>query len=87
MFANNGVLATIRIEGREQACRLGNLSPPKLLQQGVQFLWGMILAIDLGCDFQCLLRQLMEHHVDFTTANDGFARCHVIPKFLYRHHR
>ena len=30
-------------------------------------------------------RLLMEHHVDFTTANDGFARCHVITKFLYCH--
>ena len=27
----------------------------------------------------------MEHHVDITTANDGFARCHVITKFLYCH--
>ena len=30
-------------------------------------------------------RLLMEHHVDITTANDGFARCHVITKFLYCH--
>ena len=32
MFANDGVLATIGVEGREHAYRLGYLTSPKLLQ-------------------------------------------------------
>ena len=84
-FANDGVLAAVGMERRKHAYRLGYLTPPKLFQQIVQLLWSMILAVNLCCYLQCLLRQLMEHHVDITTANDGFARCHVITKFLYCH--
>ncbi len=84
-LTNDGVLTAVGMEWREHAYRLRHLTPPKLLQQGVQFLWCMILAVDLGCNLQCLLRQLMKHPMDFTAPNDGLARCHVISKFLYGH--
>ncbi len=84
-FTNDGVLAAIGMERRKHAYRLGHLTSPKLFQQIVQLLWSMILSVNLSRNLQCLLRQLMKHHVDITTANDGFARCHVITKFLYCH--
>ena len=34
---------------------------------------------------QRLLRQLMEHHMDIGASDYGFARCHVVTKFLYCH--
>ena len=51
----------------------------------MQFLWCMILTIDLCCNSQCLLRQLMKHHVNIGASNDRLSRCHVITEFLYGH--
>ena len=42
----------------------------------------MVLAVNLSRYLQCLLRQLMEHHVNVGAANDELTRSHVISKTL-----
>ena len=58
-------------------------------RQGDLAIWQMsntIQRVECSDDFELFRKRLlMEHHVDITTANDGFARCHVITKFLYCH--
>ena len=45
-LTNDGVLAAIGMKRRKHAYRLGYLTPPKLLQQIVQLLWCVILAVN-----------------------------------------
>ena len=84
-LAQHSVLAAVGVEWRKHTHALGHFSAKQFLQQRVQLLGSMVLTVNLSRYLQCLLRQLVKHLMDFSTANDGLARCHIISKFLYRH--
>ena len=84
-LTNVGVLATIRIEGREHAERLWHFNVPKFGEQLPEFLWCMVLVVYLHSDANSLLCHLVHEEVGFATVLDRVPCCYVISIFLYCH--